>query len=248
MKKQFLVIILMYSFVLGFSQKSKTDSLLLKIQSSSGIERGKALNAAAFLFRLNNPDTAIILARQGLQIAKITREQDVTANSLGLIAESFSYLSQFDSSAQYYLNAITIAEKSKNLKKLASYNNGLGGIFYQLGDFEKAISYMKIAADIKLRSNDILYYAVINGNIAAVLQRLGKYKEAIAILRDSELKVKTFDNIEILANLYNSLGSAYLLESKFKNLDSAEYYYGKNISLITKPEHEAFRLSNHKYK
>jgi excinuclease UvrABC helicase subunit UvrB len=54
-------------------------------------------------------------------------------------------------------------------------------------------------------------------------------------------KLKKFDNIEIMANLYNSLGSAYQLQSK--NLDSVEYYYKKCIDLITNPELDYYRLA-----
>ncbi|MDP1802039.1 MAG: tetratricopeptide repeat protein [Bacteroidota bacterium] len=243
MKKNVFIIILICFSLFVFSQKQKNDSLFLKIQNSAGIEKAIAFNRAATFFKLVKPDTSLLLSRQALQIAYSKNDQKVVAESIGTIAESFSYLSQFDSSAHYYLKAIPLSEKLNNRRQMASYYNGFGSVLYQLGDFEKAISYMKMAAELKLKDKDLLYYAVINGNIAAVMQRMGNFKEAISILLDSEIKLKSFDNIEILANLYNSLGSAYLLESKFKNLDSAEYYYAKNISLITKPEHEPFRLA-----
>ncbi len=243
MKKLFFIIILIAFKSFVFSQKQKIDSLFSKIHNSSGIEKVSAYSRAAAFYRLVKPDTSLILGREALQIASKLNDQEILAESFGIIAESFSYLSQFDSSAHYYLKAIPLAEKLNNRRQMASYYNGLGSVLYQLGDFEKSISYMKMAADIKLKDSDLLYYAVINGNIAGVMQRIGYFKEAISILRDSEIKLKSFNNVEILANLYNSLGSAYLLESKFKNLDSAEYYYAKNISLITKPEHEPFRLA-----
>jgi len=217
------------------------DSVFYKLKNHKGFKEAKAYNYAAAFFKLNKPDTAIILSKTALKLNKAFNDQTVEATALGNIAESYSYKSQFDSSAHYYLKAINISEKLASSKNMSSYYNGIGIVFYQLGDIEKAVSYMQKASAIKLKDGDLLYYATINCNIAGAFQRLGKYNEAVAILRDSELKLKNFNNVEILANLYNSLGSAYFLQNK--NLDSVEYYYKKNINLITDVRQDAFRLA-----
>lgn len=242
MKKCFLILVFFLSFFCISAQKKvSVDSILLKIKNSEGIKKAKAYCIAANYFKLNKPDTALILSNRALELNFDFKNDTVQANALGNIAECYSSKSQFDSAVSYYLKAILVAEKIGSLKKISSYNNGLGMIFYQLGDINKAILYMQKAADIKLKEGDMLYYATINCNIAGAFQRIGRYNEAIAILRDSELKLKNFDNVEILANLYNSLGSAYQLQSK--NIDSVEYYYQKCINLITNPELDFYRLA-----
>jgi len=217
------------------------DSVFYKLKNYSGIKKVKAYNYAAAYFRIINPDTVIILSKIALELNKEFNDENIQATAFGAIAEAYSYKSQFDSTLSYYLKAIPIAEKLGSTKKMSNYYNGIGGVFYQLGNIEKAVSYMQKAAAIKLKDGDLLYYATINCNIAGAFQRLGKYNEAIAILRDSELKLKNFNNVEILANLYNSLGSAYFLQNK--NLDSVEYFYKKNINLITDSNQDAFRLA-----
>ena len=217
--------------------QSSADSLFQKIQISNGNNKAHAYTATANFFKLNKPDTALILARQALEHA----DELNTAEAFGIIAECYNYMAQFDSSASYYLKAIKISEKLHNRKKASSFYVGMGNVLYQLGDFEKSIFYMQMASRMRLKDGDTIYYAAINGNVAAILQRLGRFKEAIALLKDSEIKLKHSDKQGLLANLYNSLGSAYQLESK--NLDSAAYYYQKNIDMITKPEDEAYRLA-----
>ncbi len=192
-------------------------------------------------YKLSNPDSAIYLANQALKINDEFNNDTVKSYAYGYIAECYWYKSQFDSSINYYLSAIKIAEKINNFKQLASYSNGIGLVFYQLGNSDKAIFYMKKASDIKLKEGDLLYYASVNCNIAGVMQRFGKFDEAIALLKKSEKTLKDFKNVEILANLYNSLGSAYSL--KQNNNDSAEYYYKKNIDFIKDPSQNAFRLA-----
>ena len=228
-------------FSYATNQQSTLDSLLEKIKTTEGITKAKNYNLAASILKLSKPDTALILAKQALEIGTKLNDDLTNSEALGNIAECFSYQSLLDSAVTYYVKAVKLSEKLNNTKKMASYYNGMGIVFYQLGDYEKSISYLKKAADIKYKEGDMLYYTTINCNISAILQRRGKFNEAIALLLDSEKKLKNFDKVEILANLYNTLGSAYQLGKK--NLDSAEYYYAKNIALISKPEHEAFRLA-----
>lgn len=219
------------------AQTSTIDSLFQEIKYTNGVKKAKSYNSAANFYKLNKPDTAIILARQSLTYA----DELNTSEAFGIIAECYNYMAQFDSSASYYLKAIKISEKLNNRKKASSFYVGMGNVLYQLGDFEKSVFYMQMASRMRLKDGDTIYYAAINGNVAAIFQRLGRFKEAIALLKDSEIKLRHSGKQGLLANLYNSLGSAYQLESK--NLDSAAYYYQKNIDMITKPEDEAYRLA-----
>ncbi|MDX2171776.1 MAG: response regulator [Bacteroidota bacterium] len=241
---RYLYILFIISVFFGVSKgqnQKQIDSIIYKINNTSGIKKAKTFCLAANYYKRNKPDTAILLSRNALQLNTELNNDTIQSNALGNIAECYANKSQFDSATAYYVKAIVIAEKIGSQKKMASYNNGLGMVFYQLGDIQKSIVYMQKAAAIKLKEGDVLYYATINCNIAGALQRLGKYNEAIAILRDSESKLKSFDNVEIIANLYNSLGSAYQLQSK--NIDSVEYYYKKCIDLITNPELDYYRLA-----
>jgi len=188
LKKCFLILVFFLSFFCICAQKKgSVDSILLKIKNSEGIKKAEAYCIAANYFKLNKPDTALILSKNALELNLEFKNDTVQANALGFMAECYCSKSQFDSAVSYYLKAILIAEKIESLKKIASYNNGLGMIFYQFGDINKAILYMQKAADIKLKEGDMLYYAAINCNIAGAWQGLGKYNEAIDILRNSEL-------------------------------------------------------------
>ncbi len=217
------------------------DTLLEKIRKTEGIEKAKNYNNASAVFKVNKPDSAILLARQALAIGHESHSDPIIAEALGNIADCYAHHLTFDSAVVYYLKAITVAEKTNNNKELASYYNGIGIVFYHLTDYDKAISYMKKAAEYKYKEGDMMYYITVNCNISSVLQRLGKFKEAISILLDSEKKLKQFNNPGILANLYNSLGGAY--QQGENNQDSAEYYYSKNIALIPQPEYQPFRLA-----
>lgn len=206
------------------------DSLRTAIKASSGIKKIKLINKLAGEYKGIYPDSALVLGRESESLMKDFNNDTLQSDIAALFGECYTYLGKYDSAAIFYLKAIDLAEKIKHRKKLASYNNGLGMLFFQIGDFEKAIVYMQKASKIKLEDKDLLYYAAVNSNIAGAMQRLGRYREALALLRDSEQKVKAFKNTVILANIYNMIGGIFQYE---KNLDSAQFYYERNVTMIT---------------
>jgi len=217
------------------------DSLRQNIEKKTGIEKARAYNAMAEFYKLNKPDTAVVLSQKALEINAEYGDQMVEADGLGKIAEAYSYLAAYDSSVVYYMRAIKISEKLGNKRKMSSFYNGIGIVFYQLGDFKKSISYMKQAARLQLDLGEMVYYATITCNVAGVMNMNGQHQEAMVLLHNAEKRLKTSGNKGVLANLYNTIGSVY--QHGFKNIDSAEYYYNKNISLINKPGLEAFSLA-----
>lgn len=217
------------------------DSIQQRINSSYGIPKAIAYNQAARYVVVNYPDTSIQLATQALRIGIQYKDMDVEATSLGTIGEAYFYKASYDSSAFFYLQAIRICEAVNNRRKLANYLNGIGTVFYQLGDFKKAGHYIRKAADIKWEDGEVLEYGIVLTNLAGIYQRMGNYQESITLLKEAEKILIGGEYPGILANLYNNMGSAFQLA--YNNLDSAEYYYLKNILLIDQAGLEPFRLS-----
>jgi len=240
--KRFLLFFFLAIITYGFSYAQ--DTLAIRIKSASGIQKAKLLNRMAYHLKAYKPDTAQVLARQAEKIGVEFSNDTIKADAYATLAESYIYLADYVNSTTYYFKAIEIAERINHRKKMASLYNGLGMLFYQMGDFEKSIDFLGKAAEIKLQDKDYLYYATINANISAVMQRLGRFREAIAILRVSERKIKEFNNIEILGNIYNSMGSVY--QMAFKDLDSAEYFYRKNIEMLTDPKMDIYKMPAHR--
>ncbi len=216
------------------------DSLRLKIKEASGIRKVKLTNYLASKYTFVYPDTALMYARQSEHLLEGVNNDTARADVNALIGECLMYLAKYDSAAIYYLKAIELAEKLNYRKKMASFNNGLGMLFFQIGDNQKAVDYMQKAAVIKFEDKDFLSYAMVNTNIAGAMQRLGKYKEALAILRDSELRIKQYNNVTMLANIYNMIGAIYQMELK---IDSAQSYYEKTLSMLTDEKDMAYKFT-----
>jgi signal transduction histidine kinase len=239
MLSKFLFILIFFiTYTASAGQEPRNpDSLLLKIKNSGGMEKAKAYNLAAGYYARANPDTAIYFSRQAINISEKLHDTLTAGEAFAAIATCNIYKSQYDSAVSYCFKAIKIAEKMNDLNTAARAYNNLGVVFRELQDFPKAIFYKKKASYLKLQQGDTLRYAMINCNIANDMQSIGKSKEAIAILRDCEVKLKSLNNVDILAAVYNNLGSVY---SGLQNHDSAMYYFKKNISLPSTPGNQSF--------
>ena len=241
MKKILIILVICYASLLAAQNEAIPDSIRQNMYKSAGIEQGMAYNKAGRWCMLIHPDSSVLFSRHALAIGLYYGNIEVQGEALGIMAESYFYQSAFDSSVTCYWKAITICEKTGNRKKLANYLNGVGTVFYQMGDFNKAAFYMEKAAKIKLEDGEMVAYGIILTNLAAVFQRWEKYEESIRALRTAEKILTGTPYTGILANLYNSMGSAFQLG--YNNLDSAEFYYLKNVEMINQPELETFRLS-----
>jgi len=217
------------------------DSLKLKINEASGIKKIKLTNYLASKYTFAHPDTALFYARQSQRLLENYDNDTVRADVNALIGECLMYLAKYDSAAIYYLKAIELAQKLKYRKKMASFNNGLGMLFFQIGDHQKAIDYMQKAALLKFEDKDYVNYALVNTNIAGAMQRMGRYNEARAILRDSEFRLKQSNSSnEILANIYNMIGAIFQMEV---NVDSAQFYYEKTLSMLNDEKDMAYKCT-----
>lgn len=237
-----------YFFIISFllltqitAQGIIPDTLRLKISTTQGVDKANAYNRAGSYCILSSPDLAISFAQKALAIGFVLQDLNSQAIAMGIMGEAYFYKSAYDSSVVLYLRAIKICEKTGNRRKLANYLNGLGTVFYQMGDFKKSVFYMKQAADIKLADGLLIEYGIILTNLAGVSQRLGRFDESIQLLREAERILIGTKYTGIFANIYNTMGSAFQLG--YNNLDSAEYYYLKNISVLNQPGLESFGLS-----
>lgn len=238
MRKNLLLIV---CGMLGLTAWGQTDSLWMRLRETHGLDQARVYNQLARSMVINDPDSSILMAGEALKLSMQYNDAMVRAEALGTMAEGYGYKSEFDSAVMLYMLAIPIVEMQNDRKMLARYYNGLGTMFYQVNDFDKALDYMRRASVIKLEDGELVGYAIITCNIAGVMQRVGRIREAIVLLKDAERKLVGSPYPGIQANVYNTMG--IIFQVGFGNLDSAEYYYQKNISLIQQPGLEAFRLA-----
>lgn len=222
---------------------SYADSLKQNLDGVSDSAKIRLLSKASNHYQVSNPDTAIILAKEVLDLAQSNKDSLNELEGFVLLGRAYQNRSEFYKSTQYFYKALKLAEKWDLTNKLASYHNSLGISFYYLQDFDKAIYHIQKAAAFKLQLKQYTDYGTIVGNLAGVLHQLGRNKEAVSALQIAVTKLGGKENIGTLGNLYNTYGSIY--QMGYKKLDSAEFFYRKALDLVKNEPEGIFQLTAH---
>jgi serine phosphatase RsbU (regulator of sigma subunit) len=275
--KYFLSYTLFLYTITCFAQQNKVDSLrsfLKKLDVNPSNEfpqtiqgqrdwqwldttRINTLNNLAWELMYNNPDTAIILSTEALNLS-ITpfQKKEISASLKKIqekcIAQSYHHLAVcFDLKGNYALSldynfkALKIWESLNDQKGICSTLCNIGIIYDTQGDRLKTLDYyfkaLKIAEDTENKSST----ANILGNIGSVYGVIGKYSKALDYIHralkiyeesNDENKIEiTFDNIGIIygeqADAAKSQGKIMLTDSLY---EEALPYFFKALKMAQK--------------
>jgi serine phosphatase RsbU (regulator of sigma subunit) len=246
--KYFLSFIFIFSIHLCFPQQNETNtkkkvidslcSLLKALDSSPSAEftpsiktertdeksdtiRINTLNELAWEWMYNNPDTAITLSTQALNLAIALFRNNTISPSLEIakqryVAKSYSSLGVFNwiksnyaISLDYYFKALKIRESLKEKKAICAALGNIAVVYSNQANYPQALDYylksLKISEE--LGNNNLVAQNL--GNIGIIYYEQKNYPKALdyyskALKMDEESK----DEIGITANLA-SLGIVY---------------------------------------
>jgi tetratricopeptide (TPR) repeat protein len=222
MKKLLCFIILFFSLLHpSFSKEGNLlDSLftVLKTQKED-IIKVNTLNAIAFEFRNNNPDTAIYFSNKALQLATKLKDKigiadahlqlGIALMNLGRYDESLKYCNKGLIAYQQLLSSENLVDRNKILKKKASAYNNIGIIYWYQGNYSEALKNHFNALEIRKEIKDKKGIAICYNNIGLAFSYLGNYPEALksyfAALKTHE---ELGDKLSIAA-AYINIGNIY---------------------------------------
>lgn len=106
-----------------------------------------------YIFRSFN-EYALEDFEKALHYARLAKNNTYICSSYITLARATSVLSQFDSSINYYQEAIKMAKEHQDYRNLSSAMSELGGIYTHTGDYHSSLAYTKEALQIK-KDHDI---------------------------------------------------------------------------------------------
>lgn len=171
----------------------------------------------------NNIPLSLEYAHKALELSEKGKNQNLIAYSLFNLGISYFNQGFFEISTRYFYRYLDIQKDMKNLKGTANALVNLGAIHLQLKQFEKSeecferalVTFTNLANDGKM-SSPVVEILTIYNNLGIVSQNLNEPDSAIDYyLRGINLARKTPDQLVLLANLLNNLGSLYLDQNKF---------------------------------
>lgn len=225
MKKYFLLAFLFLSAGLLYAQKQKADSVS---QLLSG-EKADT-NKARYMWQKANyqytyaPDSAILIAQQGLLLSKQIKYVEGESRALGQMANGFLSIGNYPRALEFYIQKLKIEEKRNNPYNLASATMNIGIVYVYQEEYDKALYYLR-KADSLITANQIkkLEYN-IKLNIGDVFEKQNNTDSAFFYF-DNALKIaKNLDDQNLIGLAMTGLGHTYLKQHNYRQ--SLQNYNG----------------------
>ncbi len=228
MKKHLSILVIFLSFQnISFSQNQELiDSLLevLKIQKQD-TAKVNTLNALAFEFRSNDPDTAMYFGNEALQLATKLNDKFGQAGAYLQLGNGKMNLGQYDEALKFTNDALKFYEQlltSENLvdkalikkQKARTYNN-IGIIYWYQGNYPEALNNHFVSLEIRKEIGDKKGIASCYNNIGLVFGNQGNYPEALkSYFAALKIHEELGDKQSIAASNIN-IGNIYRFQDKY---------------------------------
>ena len=206
------------------AQSKTIDSLKQLLQTEKqDTSRVMLLNQLSAIYSYSRPDTALLLAQQGLLLAKKIGFIKGEAQSMNNIANVFSYTGNYPKALQLHLEAIKIAEATQDKKTIARVLTGITLDYSNLGDARQSINYQLKSLAISKIINDQLGITTSTSNLGDSYEKLNILDSAeIYTNRAYDLAVQQNDLVIIgialnnLGNIYSKMGQPGLAMNKYR--------------------------------
>jgi signal transduction histidine kinase len=137
------------------------------------------------------------------------------------------WLNHPDSAMSYSKQAMSLTEKTDNVRDRAIAVRLYGAVYYYLGSYDSAIKYGHRAYELSQSVNDYSLMSSSLNNIGLASYFLGSYPSALDyLLRALKIKYQT-NQFYGLGNTLNNIGLVY---DKLKSYDTARGYFSKAIT------------------
>ncbi len=221
MKKIFFLLLPFLFKGLLHAQKQKADSIsnLLGSEKSDTTKANYLWQKASYQYSYA-PDSAILIAQQGLLLSRQIKYAEGESRSLGQMANGFLGVGNYTRALEFYIQKLQLEEKRNNPYNLASATMNIGIVYVYEEEYEKALIYLR-KADSLITANKIteLEYN-IKLNIGDVYEKQ-KITDSAFLYFDNALKIaKKIKDENRIGMAMIGLGHTYLKQKNTMNLCS----------------------------
>lgn len=221
--------IFLFSLIAFNSFSQEKDSLLqILTTEQNDTARISTLFELAGTLYLSDPDTAIIICKEILDLSiKCNSEQNI-AESYGWLGYLYGNIGKIDSALDYNLKSAKILEKQKPSSSLANTYINIATIYDDKGQIKKTFDYYKKSLIIHKKINSIKGVAIIYNNMAYVYSNMGYIEKSIKLWHLCLNAQKKIGDKKGIATSYSNIGAIY--SSQNDNTTALEYY-NKSIKI-----------------
>jgi len=197
-----------------YAQNKTLDSLWKAYhnQDKTDTSRLNALQTIAWSLRDNNPDTAIILAKEQVMLAAKLSGDDKklwTAKAFNVMGISFMNKRNFQTALPNYLQGLKLFDEIGDKKGAGNSYSNIGVLYMEMNQYSKAIDYFDKGLKILKESNNKKGLSNCYGNMGIVYWEQANYPKAMnCLLNGLKIKEELGDKPGI-ASCYNTLALIY---------------------------------------
>lgn len=211
------------------NDNGETDSIQNIIDTLKGKEKVQFLNNQAADILMQNPSLSFEYAQEALNIAKNNSLKKEKATALKLLAEIYSYKSDYERSLDYYQQALHIYRSVQDTMQVANMINRLGYINEVWKNYDEALQYYLRSLSLFRSVDNAEGLSSAYNNLAIIYGKTGKddsslyyYKKAY----DIQGKIGNKEGKGIMAN---NLGQYYITHGE---PGKGSYYYKEALKLF----------------
>jgi signal transduction histidine kinase/CheY-like chemotaxis protein/class 3 adenylate cyclase/Tfp pilus assembly protein PilF len=218
------LILLIFLLVNFFHTRGQVaDSLFLVWQDVTLNDsiRFNALRQLSTEIRKNNPDSAISLAGEMLNMARISGEKEWESRGYTSMGISYAFMGNYNEAIRNFQESLRIAESINNIKAALSTRINIANIYYQQGKYNEALEAYENAAEGSARIGDTITLESAFNNIGNIHFQQGNLDTALTYYEKSLMLSTKIDRRMGMAMTNSNIG--LILADKGRYIEALEY-------------------------
>jgi signal transduction histidine kinase/Tfp pilus assembly protein PilF len=193
------------------------------------------------LRRLDRLDEAILVAQEGLAIARRNNYETEVKLFLNSLAIAYTFKAEFDKALDLHFQSLLLREKEGNKSEISITLNNIGLVYLKLANFKSAIEYFDRSIKLKKEINDTydLDRALIN--LGLCYNQIGKFDESIKAIQEGlQICNNQCDEAVQIEGLF-SLGSSYFNSG---NIEDGRNFFQQSLNMSKSSNNKRFQAEN----
>ena len=226
MKQQIfkILVILSFFYFSTNAQNIKKDSLINVINFSKiDSNKANALLSLADLYSVNNIDSAILFAKNALEISKRINHNKLINLSYVELGWAYYMNGNYPEALKNYLDALSISEQLNDLKQISLSLGNVGAVYRTMNDLDKAKEYyfktLKIDEELGIHK----WIATDISNIGVIYMEEGNYGKALEYYYKALKINEELNDLKEISIKYGNIANVYFKQCEELIINSKKH-------------------------
>jgi len=211
--KQFPIIIIFLIVIVSLSYPSSLSAEPVSVSSDSPAEKYRMQGLSAF--QRGAFEQAVLYWRVAVKLYEKEGKSNKQRETLGLLAQAYQYIGQYNEALKCLKSALILAEKSGDRTQIASVLGSLGNLHITLGPPDKAFQYLNEGLSMAKGLGDSGLLAIILNNLGNLFITQKKYSEALGSYLESMTLAQKSNNDLLAAIALTNAAMAHMENGQY---------------------------------